>query len=79
MSTGIEDLMWRAYAVARPYVFNSSWMKELLEKLVPKVKDVPSLKAMLKDEIGSTDDTTKRTDINIYLSYLERLERRSQI
>lgn len=73
----LEEVIWQVYAEARPYVYNSNWIKELLESLVPKVKDVSSLKKMLEDSIKSIDDVTKRTDVNIYISYLEREQRRS--
>ena len=73
----LEDIVWQVYAEARPYVYNSEWIRELLEDLVSKVNDISSLKKMLEDSIRSIDDATKRTDVNIYISYLERTQRRS--
>jgi hypothetical protein len=73
----LEEVIWQVYSEARPYVYNPNWIKELLESLVPKVNDVPSLKKGLEDSIKSIDDVTKRTDVSIYISYLERAQRRS--
>ncbi|HYB92837.1 MAG TPA: hypothetical protein VED00_01680 [archaeon] len=73
----LEEAVWQAYAEARPYVYNPDWIKALLESLVPKVNDIPSLNKMLEDSVKSIDDVTKRTDVDIYISCLERAQRRS--
>lgn len=72
MTADLRKLVWRAYEEARPYLDDSSWMAELLERLIPKIKDLNSLKSLLKTEYSSIGDATKRTDVSIYLSYLER-------
>lgn len=68
----LRKLVWRAFDEAKPYLEDSSWIAELLERLIPKTKDISNLKKRLKTESSSIGDATKRTDVRIYLSFLER-------
>lgn len=77
MTKNFRNLVWRAFEEARPYLDDSSWIEKLLERLITKTTDLNSLKNLLKTESSSLDDIIKRTDASIYLSYLERLVRRT--
>ena len=77
MTEDLRNLVWRAYEGARPYLDNSNWIAPLLERLTQKTTDLNSLKTLLKTESSSIDDATKRTDVSIYLSHLERSVKRT--
>ena len=72
MKEDLRTLVWRAFEEAKPYLDDSSWIAKLLERLIPKTKDLDDLKNLLKTESSSVGEVTKQTDVSIYLSYLER-------
>jgi len=72
LTEDLRSLVWRAYEEAAPYLEDPSWIATLLERLISKTTDINSLKNLLNNESSSMDDATKRTDVSIYLSYLER-------
>lgn len=77
LTKDFRNLVWRAFEEARPYLDDSGWIEKLLERLITKTTDLKGLKNLLKTESSSLNDVTKQTDVSIYLSYLERLVRRT--
>lgn len=71
-----QSLVWNAYEEARPYLDDPGWIETLLKRLISETTDLSILKDLLNTESISIDDATKRTDVKIYLSYLERIVKR---
>jgi len=73
----LKRVAFTAFMEATPYLEYRDWVEETYRVCLQRVENHEQLKKILEEEIKKQEDVVKRADLKIYLTYLEKVWRKS--
>ena len=68
----MKEKAWLAYGDAAPYLSNIEWTKASIIKTIEESRDLVDFTGKLKQLEEKEKEPTRRSDLRIYLIYLEK-------
>ena len=68
----MKEKAWLAYGGAVPYLSNIEWTKASITKTIEESRDLVDFTEKLKQLEEKEKEPTRRSDLRIYLIYLEK-------
>jgi len=73
----MKEEAWLAYGEAAPHLSDLEWTKVSIAKTIEESRDLIELREKLEKLKDQEEEPTRRSDLRIYLIYLDKAMRRS--
>ncbi|MFQ5997979.1 MAG: hypothetical protein ACE5KO_01590 [Candidatus Bathyarchaeia archaeon] len=74
---GSFKLAYQAYDEAAAYLTHSEWVRQVLDSELAKTESLTRLAELLEKKRQEQEDSTKKTDLRIYITYLNKVNKKS--
>jgi len=72
----MKEKAWLAYSDAAPYLSNIEWTKASIAKTIEESQSLIELREKIEQLKDQEEEPTRRSDLRIYLIYLEKAMQR---
>jgi len=72
----MKEKAWLAYGDAAPYLSNIEWTKASITKTIEESRSLVELREKIEQLQNQEEEPTRRSDLRIYLIYLEKVMRK---
>jgi len=69
----MKEKAWLAYGDAAPYLSNVEWTKASIAKTIEESRNLIQLREKIEQLQKQEKEPTRRSDLKIYLIYLEKV------